>query len=162
MKLVSKITLLWLRQPVARGCAWMFLRPGLKILSSTSGRALMMTRSNMLYLPNCLAISTSSRETRGTPEGEGVKLTQLNRGDEVEFIVTGARHYGVLVETIGGEKGWIEAEYLSVSNVPSEAWPSVGTRMRGLVLGYTKEGEGRIRIAMRAVDGRPAPETWPR
>ena len=37
---------------------------------------------------------------------------RLSRGDEVEFVVTGARHYGVLIETVTGERGWIEGEYL--------------------------------------------------
>jgi len=89
-------------------------------------------------------------------------LAQFSRGDEVEFVVTGAMHYGVLIETIGGEKGWVEAEYLGAPKVPPEDWPVAGERLRGLVLGYEEGGAGRIRVAMRAVDGRPAPEAWPR
>lgn len=87
-------------------------------------------------------------------------VARLSRGDEVDFVVTGAQHYGVLIETTAGEKGWIEEEYLSATRLPREDWPQAGERLRGLVLGYAKDG--RIRVCMREVDGRPSPERWPR
>jgi predicted RNA-binding protein with RPS1 domain len=87
-------------------------------------------------------------------------MLRLTRGDEVEFIVTGAQHYGVLIETIFGEKGWVEGEYLSATELAQEDWPQVGERLRGVVLGYANDG--RIRVSMREVDGHPSPEHWPR
>jgi predicted RNA-binding protein with RPS1 domain len=87
-------------------------------------------------------------------------MTRLSRGDEVEFVVTGAQHYGLLIETVAGEKGWIEADHLSANKLAREDWPQAGERLRGLVLGYANGG--RIRVCMREVDGRPSPESWPR
>lgn len=87
-------------------------------------------------------------------------MARLSRGDEVEFVVTGAQHYGVLIETRAGEKGWVEEEYLSATKLARGDWPQVGERLRGLVLGYTDDG--RIRVCMREVDGRPSPQRWPR
>ena len=87
-------------------------------------------------------------------------MTRLSRGDEVEFAVIGAQHYGVLIETTAGEKGWVEEEYLSATKLARQDWPQVGEQLRGLVLGYTSDG--RIRVCMREVDGHPSPERWPR
>lgn len=74
-------------------------------------------------------------------------------------MVTGAQHYGVLIETDSGERGWIEAEYLSDARIRPEEWPAAGTSLRGLVLGYT--ADGRIRVCLRAVDGHQSPDRWP-
>lgn len=87
-------------------------------------------------------------------------MARFSRGDEVEFVVTGAQHYGVLIETLAGEKGWIEEEYLSATKLSPEEWPQAGERMHGLMLGYANDG--RIRVCMREVDGHPSPERWPR
>lgn len=84
---------------------------------------------------------------------------RLQRGEEVGFQVTGAQHYGVLIETEAGERGWIEEEYLSRTKLTREDWPPVGTRLRGLVLGYT--ADDRIRVCLREVDGQPSPDSWP-
>ena len=81
------------------------------------------------------------------------------RGQEVGFVVTGAQHYGVLIETDSGERGWIEAEYISDARLRQEEWPAPGTSLRGLVLGYT--ADGRIRVCLREVDGRESPDSWP-
>ena len=81
------------------------------------------------------------------------------RGSEVDFQVIGAQHYGVLVVTDSGDRGWIESEYLSASPITPQEWPPVGTRLRGLVLGVTPDG--RVRICLRPVDGRPSPSRWP-
>ncbi len=81
------------------------------------------------------------------------------RGEEVNFTVTGAQHYGVLIRTDSGERGWIESDYVSDVRPGRDEWPGVGTALRGLVLGYTKDG--RIRIALRHVDGRQSPDRWP-
>jgi len=87
-------------------------------------------------------------------------MPRLSRGEEVEFVVTGAQHYGVLIETAAGEKGWVEEEYLSAIKLARDQWPQVGERLRGLVLGYANDG--RIRVCMREVDGHASPESWPR
>jgi hypothetical protein len=87
-------------------------------------------------------------------------MERLRRGDEVSFTVTGAQHYGVLIATESGERGWIEDEYLSDETLSGAEWPQVGVTLRGLVLGYTLDG--RIRVALRAVDGRPSPDRWPK
>jgi len=81
------------------------------------------------------------------------------RGDEIEFEVAGAQHYGVLIRTNSGAPGWIEADHLSDSVVRREAWPPAGTRLRGLVLGVTRDG--RIRVSLRPVDHHPSPGVWP-
>ena len=81
------------------------------------------------------------------------------RGQEVDFVVTGTQHYGVLIQTDSGERGWIEAEYISDAALRQEEWPTAGTSLRGLVLGYT--ADGRIRVCLREVDGRPSPDRWP-
>jgi hypothetical protein len=85
----------------------------------------------------------------------------LMRGDEVEFIVTGAQPYGILVETVDGERGWVEDDAIAEGPVlPRSDWPQPGERLRGLVLGYTRDG--RIRACLRAVDGHASPDSWPR
>lgn len=81
------------------------------------------------------------------------------RGQEVGFVVTGAAHYGVLIETDSAERGWIEAEYISDARLTQAEWPEAGTSLRGLVLGYT--ADGRIRVCLREVDGHPSPDRWP-
>ncbi len=86
-------------------------------------------------------------------------MSGYERGDEIQVMVTGAQPYGLLIEANEGEKGWIETEYLSDTKLEPRDWPPVGTRLRGLVLGYTRDG--RIRVCMREVDGRPSPERWP-
>jgi hypothetical protein len=86
-------------------------------------------------------------------------MTTYERGDEIDVVVTGAQHYGVLVATYEGEKGWIESEYLSDRPLEPKDWPPLGTRLRGLVLGHTSDG--RIRVCLREVDGRRSPQLWP-
>lgn len=81
------------------------------------------------------------------------------RGAVVQFTVSGHQHYGVLVTTDEGERGWIEAEYLSKDQLSQAQWPAIGTRLRGLVLGYT--ADGRVRVCMREVDGQASPDQWP-
>jgi hypothetical protein len=81
------------------------------------------------------------------------------RGDEVLFTVTGAQHYGILIQTDSGERGWVEEEYLSDRKLRREEWPPVGVSLRGLVLGYARDG--RIRVCLRDVDGRTSPDRWP-
>jgi predicted RNA-binding protein with RPS1 domain len=86
-------------------------------------------------------------------------MTTYDRGDEIDVVVTGTQHYGVLVETNDGEKGWIESEYLSGLVLEPRDWPPVGTVLRGLVLGRTRDG--RIRVCLREVDGHSSPQSWP-
>ena len=81
------------------------------------------------------------------------------RGDEARFTVTGAAHYGVLIQTDSGERGWIEDEYLNDRMLRREEWPPIGVSLRGLVMGY--DSHGRIRVCLRAVDGRTSPDHWP-
>jgi len=86
-------------------------------------------------------------------------MAKRARGQEVGFVVMGVQHYGVLIQTDSGERGWIEAEYLSDAKLSQGEWPEAGTSLRGLVLGYT--ADGRIRVCLREVDGRPSPDRWP-
>jgi len=51
------------------------------------------------------------------------------RGEEVNFEVTGDQHYGVLIMTESGERGWVEEEYLSDTKLKREEWPRVGTSL---------------------------------
>jgi hypothetical protein len=82
-----------------------------------------------------------------------------SRGEQVRFEVTGWQHYGVLVRTEDDEVGWVEAEYISDLPLEQSDWPPAGTTLNGLVLGYTQDG--RVRVCLRTVDGRPSPDHWP-
>lgn len=59
--------------------------------------------------------------------------------------MTGYAHYGILIATDAGERGWIEGSYVADGPIRREEWPEVGARIVGVVLGYTSSG--RIRLA---------------
>lgn len=52
------------------------------------------------------------------------------RFDLTGATVAGWAHYGLLIETDDGHRGYVDASYV---NPP--AWPEIGTRVRGVVLG---------------------------
>ncbi|NNH72613.1 hypothetical protein HLB23_22580 [Nocardia uniformis] len=62
-----------------------------------------------------------------------------------ECVVTGYAPWGILVTTDAGRHGWVAAEYLADGTIRRDEWPAVGTRLTGVVLGYTHAG--RIRLA---------------
>jgi hypothetical protein len=94
-----------------------------------------------------------------TTPGNLIQSMSTLTGRRIAFVVTGAQHYGVLIRTDSGERGWVEAEYISETMLPRQDWPPVGTHLRGLVLGHA--GDCRIRVCLRDVDGRPSPDLWP-
>ncbi len=64
--------------------------------------------------------------------------------------MTGYTHYGVLIATDAGERGWIESDYVADGPIRREEWPEVGARVVGVVLGYaqaTAHMPARIRLA---------------
>ena len=64
------------------------------------------------------------------------------RYDIVHCTVTGHVHYGLLVESQDGERGFVDSSY--IADKPGEPWPEVGQQLRCVVLGYTKENRLRV------------------
>ncbi|MFJ1760615.1 hypothetical protein ACIOD2_09885 [Amycolatopsis sp. NPDC088138] len=67
------------------------------------------------------------------------------RYDVVECAVTGHVHYGLLIAAEDGERGFVDRA--EITDEPGEPWPETGSRLRGVVLGYTRDG--RLRVATR-------------
>ncbi|MFD8494902.1 hypothetical protein [Amycolatopsis sp. NPDC059657] len=65
------------------------------------------------------------------------------RYDVIDCSVVGQAHYGLLIESEDGERGFVDRAH--ISDDPGEPWPVVGQRLRCVVLGYTNDG--RLRAA---------------
>jgi hypothetical protein len=67
------------------------------------------------------------------------------RYDVVRCSVVGHVHYGLLIESADGERGFVDSA--DITDRPGEPWPAIGQQLMCVVLGYTKEG--RLRGAAR-------------
>lgn len=65
------------------------------------------------------------------------------RYDIVHCSVVGHAHYGLLVESQDGERGFVDRAH--ITDKPGEPWPATGRQLRCVVLGYTKDN--RLRAA---------------
>ncbi len=65
------------------------------------------------------------------------------RYDIVHCTVVRHVHYGLLIESQDGERGFVDSSY--ISDRPREPWPEVGQDLRCVVLGYDRDG--RLRTA---------------
>jgi hypothetical protein len=68
-----------------------------------------------------------------------------NRYDVIHCSVVGHKHYGLLIESEDGERGFVDG--IDITDKPGEPWPAVGQRLRCVVLGYARDG--RLRAAAK-------------
>jgi hypothetical protein len=90
-----------------------------------------------------------------------------SRYDIIECTVIGRTQYGLLVESIAGERGYVETEYINETPLPAGSEPKIGERIYGVVLGYTEDGRlrlstqpGYVELLRTAVDAKKALDTW--
>jgi hypothetical protein len=74
-----------------------------------------------------------------------MKSPARRRYDVVRCSVVGRVHYGLLIESADGERGYVDSA--DITDQPGEPWPEIGQQLPCVVLGYTKEG--RLRAAAR-------------
>lgn len=71
----------------------------------------------------------------------------------IDCIVSGHRDYGVLVSVpASGEVGYIDRSEIGNSGMPQSEWPSEGSGVRCVLLGYTRDGRLRLSSRPRDVD----------
>ncbi|WP_409496694.1 hypothetical protein [Amycolatopsis sp. cmx-11-12] len=96
------------------------------------------------------------------------EIQARKRYDLVRCTVVGHVHYGLLIETEDGERGFVDSSY--ITDGIGEPWPAVGQQLRCVVLGYARRGN-RIRVAATpsyvdalaaAEDGAAAAKAWRR
>ena len=68
----------------------------------------------------------------------------------VDGEVTGRQDYGLIVRAADNRPGFVDSADIADEPVPQEEWPSTGTRLRGVVLGVTRDG--RLRLSLRPRD----------
>jgi predicted RNA-binding protein with RPS1 domain len=68
----------------------------------------------------------------------------------IECTVIGHRSYGLIVRLDSGESGFVDRSYIADTVLSIDEWPRVNTRIRGILLGYTRDG--RVRVSARRRD----------
>jgi hypothetical protein len=73
--------------------------------------------------------------------GQGI----LTRYSIITFEVIGYADYGLLVRDVdSGARGFVDRADVADAPIRADAWPAVGERVRGIVLGCSRDG--RIRV----------------
>jgi len=78
---------------------------------------------------------------------DGKAIRARKRFDPVECVVVGHIHYGLLIESEDGERGFVDRMY--IGGAPGTPWPAVGTVLPCVVIGYTRRFN-RLRVATMA------------
>ncbi|MEV0680255.1 hypothetical protein AB0I60_27440 [Actinosynnema sp. NPDC050436] len=76
----------------------------------------------------------------------------MTKYDRVECLVTGHRHFGLLVRTDGGTPGFVDSADIADARAATADWPPVGSRLRCDVLGLARDGRVRVTSAPAYVE----------
>lgn len=79
-------------------------------------------------------------------------MKELARYDRVECLVTGHRHFGLLVQTDGGRPGFVDRAEIADGLAAPADWPLVGSRLLCVVLGFARDGRVRVTSAPAYVE----------
>lgn len=75
---------------------------------------------------------------------------RLQRYAVVSGTVVSHPHYGVFLTTDAGDRAFVDSDYVADGDVRRDEWPQPGERVRGMVLGVTRDG--RVRLTTRQSD----------
>ena len=93
--------------------------------------------------------SIVSRESPGFPEAVVTDAT-LQKYAIVNCVVVSHQHYGLVVQSDAGRRGFVDRIDIADTATEAAEWPAVGDNIRGVVLGLTQDG--RIRLSIRRMD----------
>ncbi|MFS8101787.1 hypothetical protein LFM09_32130 [Lentzea alba] len=75
---------------------------------------------------------------------------RLRRYAVVSGTVVSHPPYGIFLTTDTGDRAFIDSDYVADGGVRRDEWPQPGERVRGMVLGVTRDG--RVRLSTRQSD----------
>src|SRR4051794_13327226 len=75
---------------------------------------------------------------------------QLPKYSIVSCAITGHQKFGPTIQTCDGESGYVDHADIADIPGPDTRWPAIGSRVRGVVLGYRRDG--RMMVSLRPRD----------